>query len=177
MCSVRNKASKLASDVLTNFWDDVFPVDPVAISRRFGIDVYYDDLPEEVSGALIKTAEMGFPIIMVETSEPGVRKRFTVAHELGHYLYNTFILKLEDTYEKFDFRGLLSSQGNNEEEIFANSFAAALLMPEKEIRKKGKSLNQTQMLELASQFNVSLEALTYRLQNLNIQYNLTSGNE
>ena len=164
----RDQPSQFANSVLANYWDKVYPVDPIAISRRFGIKVIYDDLPRDVSGALVKTVNMDFPVIMVDSSEPDVRKRFTVAHELGHYLYNTFVLKLDGAYEKIDYRGQSSKLGNDREEIFANGFAAALLMPKETMLEKGSSLTQTQVLELASKLDVSLEALKYRLKYLGV---------
>lgn len=131
-----------------------------------------DDLPRDVSGALVKTVNMDFPVIMVDSSEPDVRKRFTVAHELGHYLYNTLVLKLDGAYEKIDYRGQSSKLGNDREEIFANGFAAALLMPKEIMLEKGSSLIQTQVLELASKLDVSLEALKYRLKYLGVHCDL-----
>ena len=166
----RDLSSQFANSVLANYWDNIYPVDPIAISRRFGIKVIYDDLPQDISGALIKTEKMDFPVIMVDSSESDVRKRFTVAHELGHYLYNTFILKLNGVYEKIDYRGQSSKLGSDKEEIFANGFAAALLMPKDVILEKGNFLSQAQIFELASKLDVSLEALNYRLQYLGVHY-------
>lgn len=161
-------SSNFANSVLTNYWNKIYPVDPVAISRKFDIRVIYDDLPQNISGALIKTKKMDFPIIMVDSSESDVSKRFSVAHQLGHYLYNTFVLKTDEAYEKIDYRGLSSKFDNDKEEIFANGFAEALLMPKNIILAKGNHLNLDQFLELASKFNVSLKSLEYRLNYLGI---------
>lgn len=170
MNNERELSSQFASSVLTSYWDkNIYPVDPVAIARRFGIKVVYDDLPRDVSGALVKTENMDFPIIMVDSSESDVRKRFTVAHELGHYLYNTFVLKLEGAYEKIDYRGQSSRMGSDPQEIFANGFAAALLMPKDVILENGRELTQQQCIKIASILDVSLEALKYRLNYLGVQ--------
>lgn len=157
-------SSQFANSVLANYWDKIYPVDPIAISRRFGIRVIYDDLPKDIFGALIKTENMDFPVIMINSSESSVRKRFAIAHELGHYLYNTFVLKSNELHEIIDYRGQSFKLGNDKEENFANGFATALLIPKDIILEKGNSLNQTQIFELASKLDTSLEVLLYRLQ-------------
>lgn len=153
-----------AEAVLNSFWNKVIPVDPIAIAKCFGINVTYDNLPGDASGALVKTKDMDYPIILVDKSEPNVRKRFTIAHEIGHYIYNTFILELKN-YEKIDYRNSKSSTGKDPEEIFANKFAAALLMPESYINTLDLS-TQMKRIEYSSLLNVSTEALNHRLSTL-----------
>lgn len=155
------QAAVFADMVLTHAWNGSIPVDPIAIAKSFGINVAYDDLPSDVSGALVKTKEMKSPIILVDNSEPDVRKRFTIAHEIGHYVYNTAVLQLND-YEKIDYRNDKSSDGQNEEEVFANNFAAALLMPSSFLKSANLQIG-VHRIELASRLKVSLEALNYRI--------------
>ncbi|WP_197496316.1 ImmA/IrrE family metallo-endopeptidase [Gallibacterium salpingitidis] len=153
-----------AETVLNSFWNKVIPVDPIAIAKCFGINVVYDNLPGDASGALVKTKDMDYPIILVDQSDPDVRKRFTIAHEIGHYIYNTFILELKN-YEKIDYRNSKSSGGTDTEEIFANKFAAALLMPESYLKKLDLS-NRSIVIEQSAILRVSAEALNYRLDSL-----------
>lgn len=160
--------SYFAEAVLNSFWNNVIPVDPIAIAKCFGINVTYDNLPGDASGALVKTKDMDYPMILVDQSEPEVRKRFTIAHEIGHYIYNTFILKLTN-YEKIDYRNSKSSGGTDQEEIFANKFAAALLMPESYLKTLDLS-TIWKKIEYASQLRVSTEALNYRLNSLSKDY-------
>jgi Zn-dependent peptidase ImmA (M78 family) len=71
----------------------------------------------------------------------------------------------EDSYEYFDRRDVMASTGTNEEEIYANGFAAALLMPESELTPwVGKS----SVPQLAVRFGVSAEAMKWRLVNLGL---------
>jgi Zn-dependent peptidase ImmA (M78 family) len=49
------------------------------------------------------------------------------AHELGHFIRRT---DEPHKYEYVDYRDQRSSTGTDEEEMFANRFAANLLMPE-----------------------------------------------
>lgn len=155
------EAAVFADMVLEHVWNGSIPVDPIAIAKSFGINVAYDDLPGDVSGALVKTKEMSSPIILVDNSDPDVRKRFTIAHELGHYIFNTAVLNMTD-YEKIDYRNSKSSDGQNDEEVFANNFAAALLMPSTFLA--GANLQPgLSRVELATTLKVSLESLNYRI--------------
>ena len=71
---------------------------------------------------------------------------------------------MEQKYEYIDLRSDLSANGTDKNEIFANHFAANLLMPEEKVRSlfEGKK----QYYEMALYFGVSPEALKYRLKSL-----------
>ncbi len=156
-------AGKAARLLLEQFWKPGrFPVDPVYLAKQLGINVVKADLPEEVSGALLKERGKD-PVIYLHSSDSDVRKRFTCAHELGHY----YLRLGEDTYESVDLRDkTLSAAGNNSDEVFANNFAASLLMPEDEVKKRA-SLSK---LELVKFFGVSGEAMKWRLKNLGVKH-------
>ena len=155
----------MATNLLKNLWqDDDFPVDPVTIANKLGIKILQTELPKEVSGALIKESGRD-PIIIVDISDSDNRKRFTCAHELGHFVYRMEKNNDVDKFEYIDLRGPLSSTGKNEEEIFANNFAASLLMPKKEVKKLLQE--NMEITLMAFYFGVSFEAMKYRIQNLN----------
>lgn len=155
-----------AEATLNLLWKDRgFPVDPVIIAKELGVEVIETELPPEVSGALLKEAGKS-PWIAVHRSDVVTRKRFTCAHELGHYVARVESSDDEREYEYVDFRDQQSANGKNPEEIFANQFAAQLLMPEKEVRKQHAKL--TTHMALARYFGVSNEALKFRLKNLGL---------
>src|SRR6185437_11369540 len=89
-------------------------------------------LGHEVSGMLVPLPE---PLdgkrwaIVVNQSHPQTRKRFTIAHELGHLLLHGFTTPHADREFIVRFRDARSSDGSVLEEIEANQFAAELLMP------------------------------------------------
>jgi Zn-dependent peptidase ImmA (M78 family) len=97
-----------------------------------------------------------------DTSE--VRDRFTIAHELGHYIlhYLWYVqVKNED-----DFKLRASRYGSDRAEWEANWFASAFLLPEQSFRKafeEGKSLGQ-----ISRDFNVSEQAAHIRAKALGI---------
>lgn len=155
-----------AKKVLDNLWKNKgFPVDPVAISKLMGIDVLDTELPESVSGALIKEAGKD-PVIVLHHQDSNNRKRFSCSHELGHYIYRTESDDLSQEYEYIEFRGPSSSTGTDSEEIFANQFAANLLMPHEAII--GINKGDISHYEMALHFGVSAEALKLRLKNLRL---------
>ncbi|HFU0230408.1 TPA: ImmA/IrrE family metallo-endopeptidase [Vibrio parahaemolyticus] len=154
-----------ASQVLRDFWSLPFPVDPVTIGRKLGVQIFDASLPNSVSGALIKAPGRDPYIILEETDSP-TRKRFSCAHELGHYISRLKSNDDSDTYEFVDFRDGRSSSGEDPEEVFANSFAANLLMPVDEFKKECCENNN--IFHIASYFGVSPEAVKYRMKALGV---------
>jgi Zn-dependent peptidase ImmA (M78 family) len=157
------KAEKDALELLDEFWDGVLPVDPVRIAKEIGVEVLDTFLKKDVSGALVKKEDRD-PAILLNAEDSRTRKRFTCAHELGHY-----ILRAQEPtprYEYVDYRDKKSSTGTVEEERYANSFAASLLMPEdavKAIHRPGMPV-----FRLAKRFGVSPESMQHRLDNLDL---------
>lgn len=159
-----------AREILKTVWapgmssaDIPLPVDPFRIARRLGIKAFSAALDDRVSGMLVKRPGED-PEIYVHASDSSNRQRFTCAHELGHYVKRSTLGDGE--WEYVEHRDLLSSQGSNSDEIFANKFAAALLMPEEAIREMHKNLGPA---ALAYEFGVSADAMNYRLANLGLK--------
>ena len=142
------------------------PVDPFDIARRLGLQVYTDHgLEDEVSGMLVKRAGYDDPEILLNAGDSRNRQRFTCAHELGHYTKRTQAGD-DGPWEYVDHRDALSTRGRDPDEIYANQFAAALLMPAPAVR----SLAGTLVLPtLAYEFGVSADAMSFRLQNLGLR--------
>lgn len=132
------------------------PVDPFEIARSMGIDVYTASLENDLAGMLFNRD--GTPTIYVNQFDALVRQRFTCAHECGHF----YLRQLEGNIDELGFvdsRAALASQGVDPVEMYANRFAAALLMPAEYVRA-WKSMGAA---SLASIFNVSLTAMSLRL--------------
>lgn len=155
-----------ADALLENVWGDrSFPVDPVWIANELGLDVVEIVMENNVSGALLKEPEQD-PVIILNKNDSNVRKRFTCAHELGHYVKRTDNGQPLE-YQFVDYRDKLASQGTDADERFANNFAACLLMPQKEVsRLHSKGYSSVMM---ASYFGVSDDAIRFRLMNLNLR--------
>ena len=119
-------------------------------------ELAYRDIPEN-------------PIILVNQFHSEARKRFSKAHELGHFLLQKEFDGLRVDKQMF-FRNELSKKGIDSDEIEANRFAAALLMPEKilsNILFNTSNVIDTEdddiILNLAKKFGVSVSALSIRI--------------
>lgn len=141
----------------------LLPVDPVRIARQIGIDVLVAGLGPGESGALVKSVGSD-AVIYLNRDDSKRRRRFTCAHEIGHYVKRTNDGELD--YEFIDERSQLATTGIDPDEIYANHFAAELLMPEALVRDKAQSRSP---VELAYVFDVSEEAIRYRTSNLHLQ--------
>jgi Zn-dependent peptidase ImmA (M78 family) len=156
------EAERAAEEVLDECWDGRLPIDPVRIAATFGLKTFSADLDGRVSGMLVKRTGTD-PEIRLNGEDSRNRKRFTAAHELGHYVRRS--RQLEE-YEYVDYRDEHSASGTDEEERFANGFAANLLMPRDAVQSL--SGEGTPDFLLAKRFGVSREAMQNRLDNLGL---------
>ena len=141
----------------------LLPVDPIVIAKRLGLHVFEGRLNSDVSALIQKEVGEDARIILNERDSV-VRRRFSCAHELGHYIQKD----TEDgAFAWTDYRGPLSEQGLDSQEIFANQFAAALLMPASEVRSRYDQGGR--VADLAATFNVSIDAMQFRLANLQLK--------
>lgn len=96
------------------------------------------------------------------------RQRFTIAHEIGHLILHQGETYVDKGY-RFNFRGLESGSGTKNEEIEANRFAAALLMPTRLLKAIFQEHafdltgNDDDLRALAEKFGVSTQAMAIRL--------------
>lgn len=154
---VRAKAEEQATAILRQYWvEGTVPVDPSVIARRMGVEVFSAQLGNDVFGLIVGTP--GSAQIYVDEDQPLVRFRFTIAHELGHYVEHGARVD-EDELDFVDRRS--DDDRFNPHEVHANHFAGALLMPKVKIEKwRGEGLDRYSM---AAHCNVSPSALQNRL--------------
>lgn len=151
------------------------PVNVDNVAKSYQISVIEKPTDDNLSGFILRKPNKSV-IIGVNSNHHLNRKRFTIAHELGHYLLHkgdTIHLDNENRAIEINFRGLEASNKVNDQEKEANLFAAELLMPksllDKDLKHIGQIdlLNEDIILELAKKYKVSIAALTFRLYNLN----------
>jgi Zn-dependent peptidase ImmA (M78 family) len=159
---IKAEAEKDAARLLRAVWGDGIPVDPVSIAHELGVQVLEAELDPNTLGALVKEPGKE-PTILLNQKDGQNRRRFTCAHELGHYVRRS---EESDKYARIDLRNSVSTTGEDPDEIYANEFAACLLMPEDEVR----TLFELGMddLEMALHFKVSRQAMQFRLKNLGL---------
>ena len=152
------------------------PIDDIIRSQ--GVEITRKRFDDETSGLIYVDPQTGHAVIGLNVSHTKTRQRFTLAHELGHFLLHKRDeggLHVDERDFFVRFRDPHSSDGSDREEREANAFAAELLMPssflEQDARKlrEGLSLSDdTTIRELASKYGVSLQALSFRLVNLGL---------
>lgn len=148
------------------------PVDVERVAKHLRIRVEYARFDESCSGVLVKSRD-GTAVIGVNWEHHKNRQRFTVAHEIAHFVLDhdgdTFVDK--GTYARF--RDEESHSGKVTEEREANQFAASLLMPARLVKERFEKRvfdpgDDTALDEMASIFQVSTQAMMFRLQNLGL---------
>jgi Zn-dependent peptidase ImmA (M78 family) len=101
------------------------------------------------------------------------RRRFTIAHEFGHYLLHEGISEHVNYGYRVNFRDQESSLARDVEEIEANFFAASLLMPRSMLDACGAVHavdSDVLVRNLAKRFQVSQHAMSLRLANVYRRY-------
>jgi uncharacterized protein DUF955 len=157
------------------------PAVPVRLIAEKHAHVLEQQLPDDISGMLVPLTPpvkgKAWAILLNRANAP-LRKRFTLAHELGHLVLHNFRAPHADAASAFKvrYRDSLSSDGSVLEEIEANRFAAELLMPENLLIPRLRDLGfdyaseeretHEKMSRLARSFGVSQQALQIRLANL-----------
>lgn len=133
------------------------------IEHIFHIKICETDLGKSVSGFLEKIGDSW--VIYINKYENEYRKRFTLAHELGHFISHK---------DNYDIGGAIikdqiffRDENTDEKEQQANNFAAELLMPEDEFKNFIKRGDNT-ILKLADRFQLSTAAVRYRAYKLGL---------
>ena len=144
------------------------PVQVEDIAELMGAVVRYQPFEGQMSGMLHRAQESA--VIGINSMHPRVRQRFSIAHELGHLALHKPEFQI-DQHAFIAFRGPESGATTDPMEIEANQFAAALLMPEDLLAECITELGedpdvQTAVTMLARRFDVSEQAMLFRLTNL-----------
>lgn len=157
--NLRTMARHDARDFLRMFGPTSYPLDVTALARQAGAEVFIAELGENVYG-MIEGGASG-ATIYVDRESPRNRRRFTIAHELGH------MVSYKDEAEVPEFVDVRDDEGRgNAEEIYANEFAGELLMPEDKMRDYvDRGFDN---FDIASKLDVSAAAVAYRRRNIGI---------
>jgi hypothetical protein len=153
------------------------PVDKIAAEYA---EIHERHLEEDIAGMLVPLPEPPGQkrwAIVLNENHSKTRKRFTLAHELGHLILHGYTTAHADGPFLVRFRDARSSDGSVREEIEANEFAAELLMPNEMLIERLRShrleyapfddeASGRIIKEIAKEFDVSKAALQIRLANL-----------
>jgi Zn-dependent peptidase ImmA (M78 family) len=144
-------------------------VDPIRLANAMGVKVYNAKFGEADIHGLLATRG-GKPTIFVNADDLPQRKRFTIAHELGHLVLHLVGGDQEfiDNADSFRTTADPDAEWTKErrQEWEANMFAAALLMPEQLVRQKWEEIGDPE--GMARWFQVSPTAMSIRLDTLGL---------
>jgi Zn-dependent peptidase ImmA (M78 family) len=135
------------------------PVDVEAIARNLGLRVRYEPLGD-CSGKIQRGSDGRYDITVNER-DPKVRQRFTLAHEIAHYVLHEPMIG-DGIVDDAMYRSGLADVYETE----ANNYAAAILMPAPLVKARYRT--QKMIAALAADFGVSEAAMRIRLRSLRI---------
>ena len=127
------------------------------LEEQCGLKVFHREL--EPSGTAASTKSPGFGCaVLLNSKHPKWRRNFDLAHELFHLLTWDFVAASDN-----------DSIWSESDENLADWFAACLLMPTDAVRQavasriRGRKIEVESLFEIARQFDVSVEALIWRI--------------
>ena len=138
-CGIKANDGRSALEVYEEYYEKqtinkVFHL--IDFGKKFDISFHYADFKDKPISGYLKGKQ-----IVINKDEPLQRQRFTTAHELGHFFYqhdkpNLDIVDLESlgnkTRKDHPVMNAVARNGDiNPDELEANEFAGALLMPKK----------------------------------------------
>lgn len=168
--TIERRAAKLLEKAGCNS----LPVELEKIADYLDITVKYEELDDDVSGFLLKDNDRA--LIAINESHHSNRQRFTLAHEIGHFVLhalNNDELFLDKSFS-IHHRNKASSYGTITKEREANLFASVLLMPKRRVQEVVDQyeldfFDESIMFLIAKKFGVSEQALGFRLARLNYE--------
>lgn len=161
----------VAEDLLGRYGISTPPVDVDKLAMLLGASVVRTRAEGTESGFVMRDGSRA--VIGVNSRTSRRRQRFTVAHEIGHLLMHEGNL-IVDSSIRANYRNDVSSMATDDQEMEANKFAASLLMPMVWVREAvarlsvGATSREDLINRLSREFDVSTEAMGYRLINLGI---------
>ena len=177
----RERIETEARQVLQRFGITALPIEPLTIAVREGIAVLtVTFVDQSLSGSI--SVDGSQTTIRVSRADAPSRKRYTIAHELGHYYLHLVDRRAPDgeavdqvvrqftdgTNNLFRQPSKIRPMASDEarREFQANLFAAALLMPEDRVRRYWQDYDS--IAEMARVFEVSELAMSIRLGQLGL---------
>lgn len=139
------------------------PVQLGALAKDLGLEVYKSPLKPGISGLIepSQTSKSGFRI-KINRHESVERQRFTLAHEISHYLLHKDFIR-SGVIDNTMYRSSLSSK----QEIEANKLASKIVMPDaavNELRRNYSGIAFDEMVhKMAADLRVSEPAMRIKL--------------
>ena len=129
-----------------------------------GLRVFYFEMPALISGIFAYSDSLG-GCIGINSKHPRDRRHWSLAHEYGHFLTTRYQVEITFLHEK---------RRHTVPERFADTFAENFLLPATGLNRRFTELNKSnpkgitmaEICHLADLYQVSVQALVLRLENL-----------
>jgi Zn-dependent peptidase ImmA (M78 family)/transcriptional regulator with XRE-family HTH domain len=121
-----------------------------------GVSVNYVGLANGMDGVSAWYGDR--PIVLINWRFPCVRRRFDLAHELGHLVLHKWVPEEEQSKH-----GVLKKMESD-----AHRFASAFLLPEKTFSQEVYGIDLPALTQLKERWRVSIQAIIFRLCDLQI---------
>lgn len=141
------------------------PVPIGQIAEKLGLEIVSLTLPYDISGLIKRVSDNPARYqIQINNTDAPVRQRFTVAHEIGHFLLHIGEIDSDGITDSILYRSKLSDK----KEAEANRLAAAMLLPWDKVKawhqsRFGCDPVVANIDEIAKAFKVSSLAVGFRL--------------
>lgn len=152
-----------ALEIAKRYWNDI-PVRVFELAAELGLGPVAADLPDNISGMIRRVGTDRWECVY-SRNHARVRQRFTVAHEIGHFIYHRSLLHkgVGDTLAyRSEGTELPNPSITREQEWQANNFASNLLVPTRWLRA-AQAAGITDVRELAQRFDVSETVMRIKL--------------
>lgn len=160
------RISPVERGIIDKYMSD-YPVKLGQLARDLGVSIKISNMGAGISGQISR--ENDSYVIRVNRNEARERQRFTIGHELAHYLLHRSII--DSSPEGITDTVLYRSGKPERIEFEANRLAAEIVMPmtliERELKDNfGGVVTEATIEALASRFEVSKAAMEIRLSTL-----------
>lgn len=156
MEKLEERTSQLVEDYWYAYQDFTIPINIYGIADHLGIKVIETSMPMEQDGELLMFSK---PEIHVNFSHSFMRKKYTVAHLLGHF----------ELTKPSHGDVIIEPHTKSDSDDLINRFAAYLLMP-KELVVRQYIASKYDFEKTADSFGVPVGPLKTRLNNLGYEY-------
>lgn len=130
------------------------------ILEKNGVTIFYLNVKCEKFDGMTVMTNSNAPIIFLNKNTPNDKKKFTLAHELGHLVMHIPFTSTIEFQERL--------QENDVVEKEANEFAGEFLMPSFDIKNDLVRLTYSKLSDLKIYWQVSKHSIVYRAGELNI---------
>lgn len=143
-------------------------VDILTLAKSVGLDVFGKHTNDDFNACIEFDDKNNKFYLYVNTNHPINRIRFSIAHELAHFILHENEIRHKKRIDRKN-GGSLDSAKEKEADVFA----AEILMPQEAIEDclnkyefTNKTLNESIIVNIASKFKVSLMVAILRLKSL-----------